>query len=411
MVPVYYWLPALGCMGMGFMFLNVSAVAEQFRSLFSLNYAGLGVFLSAPFWAHTLVQVPAGLVVDRLGTLRTLALSALLCAVGGFVPLLLPHNMVLAVCMRMLIGLATGLLFLSMVSAVKTLCPPAFMSRAQGLQGAAFSLGTMVPFVVLPSFGTWGWAAAYGLGGLLPLVLLVLLVLTPLAPLRHVPVAASPSFKELLAALGRVAHNRRLWFIGCCHGFSFGTITAIGNWLAVMLADCDSVNASASIGAGTSGSAGDVAAWALPTSVVLLAGTAARIAGGEFGRTIPKPRLLKLLVAGMGLFYLLLALAGLVWPGNAWAQFALAFALALCCGGTYATVFTLTIEVAGAGQLATAIGFMSLLANCVNVSLILVMGAVREYAGGFAPALCLSALGICVLLLWGRRVDWQTAEY
>ena len=161
MVPVYYWLPALGCLGMGFMFLNVSAVAEQFRSLFCLNYAGLGVFLSAPFWAHTLVQVPAGLVVDRLGTLRTLALSALLCAAGGFVPLLLPHNMVLAVCMRMLIGLATGLLFLSMVSAVKTLCPPAFMSRAQGLQGAAFSLGTMVPFIVLPYFGESGWASMY----------------------------------------------------------------------------------------------------------------------------------------------------------------------------------------------------------------------------------------------------------
>lgn len=406
MVPVYYWLPAMGCMGMGFMFLNVSAVAEQFRLLFDLNYAGLGVFLSSLFWAHTLVQVPAGLIVDRLGTLRALVLSCALCVAACFIPLLAPQNLWLAVVMRLIIGLATGLLFLAIVSAVKVLCPPAYMSRSQGLQGAAFSLGTMVPFVVLPSFGNWGWAAAYGLGGLLPVVLLVLLVVTPLAPLRQAPAAASTSFKELLAVLGRVAQNRRLWFIGCCHGFSFGTITALGNWLAVMLADCDSVSASA----GTSGGAGNVAAWALPTSIVLLAGTVARIAGGEFGRTMPKPRLLNQLVAGIGLFYLLLALAGLVWPGNVWAQFALAFALALCSGGTYATVFTLTIEVAGAGQLATAIGFMSLLANCVNVSLILVMGVVREYAGGFAPALCIAGLSVCALLLWGRRVIWQTAE-
>ena len=176
MVPVYFWLPALGCLGMGFMFLNVSAVAEQFRLLFDLNYAGLGVFLSAPFWAHTLVQVPAGLIVDRLGTLRALALSCVLCAAACFVPLLAPHSLWLAVVMRLIVGLATGLLFLAVVSAVKLLCPPVYMSRAQGLQGAAFSLGTMVPFVLLPWFGGFGWAAAYALGGLLPLVLLVLLV-------------------------------------------------------------------------------------------------------------------------------------------------------------------------------------------------------------------------------------------
>ena len=74
--------------------------------------------------------------------------------------------------MRLIIGLATGLLFLAIVAAVKVLCPPAYMSRSQGLQGAAFSLGTMVPFVVLPGFGPWGWSAAYVLGGLLPVLLL-----------------------------------------------------------------------------------------------------------------------------------------------------------------------------------------------------------------------------------------------
>lgn len=397
MIPVYYWLPALGCLGMGFMFLNVSAVAEQFRSLFSLNYAGLGVFLSAPFWAHTLVQVPAGLVVDRLGTLRTLALSAFLCAAGGFAPLLLPHNMVLAVCMRMLIGLATGLLFLAMVSAVKTLCPPAFMSRAQGLQGAAFSLGTMVPFVVLPYFGKNGWAAAYILGGLMAVALLASLLCPPLAPLRRETGTKSTSAGNVLHVLGQVARNRRLWFIGCCHGFSFGTITALGNWLSVMLAD------SASSGAVAGSSTAE--AWALPTSLVLLAGTLARIAGGELGRALPKQKLLVGFVLGIGLFYLLLALAG-----STWMLLACAFALAVCCGGTYASVFTLTIEAAGANHTATGIGFMSMLANCVNVGLILLLGVVREYLGGFAPALALCSVCVLLLLLWSRSIKWQCRE-
>jgi len=406
MVPVYFWLPALGCLGMGFMFLNVSAVAEQFRLLFDLNYAGLGVFLSAPFWAHTLVQIPAGLIVDRLGTLRALVLSCVLCAAACFVPLLAPHSLWLAVVMRLIVGLATGLLFLAVVSAVKLLCPPVYMSRAQGLQGAAFSLGTMVPFVLLPWFGGFGWAAAYALGGLLPVVLLVLLVVTPLAPLRQESAAASLSLKELLAVLGRVAHNRRLWYIGCCHGFSFGTITALGNWLTVMLAD--SSKASGQVVAGSGG--GAVAAWSLATSMVLLAGTFARVAGGELGRTMPKPRLLALLVAGIGLFYLLVALACSSWVSNVWMLLGFALPLAMCCGGTYATVFTLTIEVAGARQTATAIGFMSMLANCVNVALILLMGVVRQYAGGFAPAMCLVGLSVWALILWGRKIDWRSRQ-
>lgn len=416
MFPVYYWLPALGCLGMGFMFLNVSAVAEQFRLLFDLNYASLGVFLSAPFWAHTLVQVPAGLIVYRLGTLRALVLSCVLCAAACFIPLLAPHSLWLAVFMRLIIGLATGLLFLAIVAAVKVLCPPAYMSRSQGLQGAAFSMGTMVPFVVLPGFGPWGWSAAYVLGGLLSVLLLILLLFTPLAPLRQESAAATrSSFSELLAVVRHVAHNRRLWFIGCCHGFSFGTITALGNWLAVMLADCASANTIASAKASAKASAGaggggTVEAWALPTSTVLLAGTLARVAGGELGNAMPKQRLLALLVAGIGLFYLLLALTFYTWAGNTWVLLGFAFALALCCGGTYATVFTLTIEAAGSSQMATAIGFMSMLANCVNVGLIVLMGVVREHTGGFAPALCITGLCAWGLLLWGRSIDWQGSE-
>ncbi len=396
MIPVYYWLPAVGCLGMGFMFLNVSAVAEQFRDLFSLNYAGLGVFLSAPFWAHTLVQVPAGLVVDRLGTLRALVLSCLLCAAGSFVPMFAPQSLFLAVCMRMLIGLATGLLFLSVVSAVKALCPPAFMSRAQGLQGAAFSLGTMIPFVVLPCFGDNGWIAAYILGGVLPVILLISLLFVPLAPLRREPAVQVESAGNLLHVLGKVARNRRLWFIGCCHGFSFGTITALGNWLSVMLADSARAGGAA---------ASNAEAWALPTSLVLLAGTVARVAGGELGRTLPKQKLLVGLVLGIGIFYLSLALAG-----NTWVLLAFAFALALCCGGTYSSVFTMTIEAAGATHTATGIGFMSMLANCVNVALILLLGVVREYAGGFAPALAVCGLCTLALVLVGRKIDWNCGK-
>ena len=186
-----------------------------------------------------------------------------------------------------------------------------------------------------------------GLAGSEPMsvALLASLLCPPLAPLRCETGTKPTSAGNVLHVLGQVARNRRLWFIGCCHGFSFGTITALGNWLSVMLAD----SASSGAVAGSS----NAEAWALSTSLVLLAGTMARIAGGELGRAVPKQKLLVSLVLGIGLFYLLLALAG-----STWMLLACAFALAVCCGGTYASVFTLTIEAAGASHTATGIGFM-----------------------------------------------------
>lgn len=394
MIPVYYWLPALGCLGVGFMFMNMSAVSGQFMKLFDLNYAGLGFFLSSPFWAHSLVQVPAGLVVDRLGTLRSLVLSCLLCAVGGLVPLLSPHSLWLAVIMRLVIGLASGLLFLSVVSAVRELCPASFLTRAQGLQGAAFSFGTMVPYLVLPYFGQWAWAAAYALGASLPLLLLALINSVSLDALREQAARKTDSL-GLWTVLKNVARSRRIWFIGCCHGISFGSITALGNWLPVMLEDCD---AAAGGGVGLD-------AWALPTSFVLLGGTLARIMGGELGRALSRRTLLLWLVAAIGVFYVLLSTAG-----NVWWLLAAAVGLALCCGGTYATVFTLAIESSAPAHVATGIGFMSMVANFVNVGLILLLGVVREYASGFAPALLVIALCALTLFLWGKRLNWGGAE-
>ena len=93
-----------------------------------------------------------------------------------------------------------------------------------------------------------------------------------------------------------------------------------------MLADCSAKG----------GTPSGAEAWALPTSLVLLAGTAARVLGGELGRVLPKPRLMQGLLLGIGLSYLLLSVAG-----NVWLLLAFAFALALCCGGTYASVFTM----------------------------------------------------------------------
>ena len=41
------------------------------------------------------------------------------------------------------------------------MAPPEKIAQAQGIQGAAFSLGTMLPFVTLPYLGNEAWRFSY----------------------------------------------------------------------------------------------------------------------------------------------------------------------------------------------------------------------------------------------------------
>jgi ACS family D-galactonate transporter-like MFS transporter len=87
------------------------AIAAPFmmRDL-GLNKASMGVLLSAFFWSYSLVQVPAGWLVDRYGVGRTYA-------VGFFVWTLavaltsIPSTIVLLIALRMLLGIGQGVRF------------------------------------------------------------------------------------------------------------------------------------------------------------------------------------------------------------------------------------------------------------------------------------------------------------
>ena len=365
------------------MFMNIPPVATQFMQLFHVGYSGLSFLLSALFWTHALGQIPAGLIIDRLGILRSLVISTVLCTVCSLAPFLAPHNLALAIVMRLVVGMASAMLFLGVVSVVKVLAPPQFLARAQGMQGAAFSLGTMVPYLVLPFFEAQGWVVSYIMVALMPALLLLALLWTPRAPLRQK--TAPGNNVSIWLSLKSVARSKQLWFLGCCHGFSFGTITALGSWLPTVLADRDQNNGPEH--------------WALATGVVLLGGTFARIGGGEMGGRSDLHKLLTRLVLGISLLYTAMALM----PGPL-TTLAAGVCLAVFCGGTYAAVFVLTIRTTGPGLVATGVGFMATVACLINVLLTLLMGNVREYAGSFGPALLVTALCTAALYLWGRRL-------
>ena len=58
--------------------INLSVALPQIRMSFPLTAGAAGILLSAFFWAYTLLQTPAGWVVDRFGLKWPYALGLLL---------------------------------------------------------------------------------------------------------------------------------------------------------------------------------------------------------------------------------------------------------------------------------------------------------------------------------------------
>lgn len=387
-IPIYFWFPVLGCSGIGFIFMCIPPVADQFMGLFGVGYGGLSFFFSAIYWTHSACQVPAGLLVDRLGALKSLALCLLLIFVGNTAPLLAPDSLALAVSMRLLTGLGTGTLFLVLIKILNILTPPGHIGRAQGAQGAAFCLGTMLPYLTLPYAGKGAWLLAYLSGAAFCLVVAVLALRLPREPLRTV--RSTGSLGQTWQAVKTISTSRHILFMGCCHGFTFGSLNTLGNWMPSILADRK---------AGST-----IEDWALATSLILLLGTLGRMFSGDAAKLMPRQTLISRITLGVGVLFLVLAASG-----SPLAALVPALLLAGLSGCMYASVFTLTIDMSAPSYAATAAGFMNMVGNGVNILLILVLGNAREFTGSFGPGLVIS--GVTAIGLWylGRRIQWPTA--
>ncbi len=377
-IPVYFWYPVLFSFGLGWVFMCIPAVAGQFMDLYGVGFGGLSFFLSAFFWTQSLIQIPAGVLIDRLGVVRSMVLWLTVSLVSSLAPFAAPNNIALAVIARFCLGMGLGAMFLVTVKIAKILVPPTRISRVQGAQGATFSLGTMIPYLVLPSMGEYGWAASYLVCGLFSVLLIAGMFRLPLRTLEENSMSGA-SASEMWRSLKAISGSKPLFFIGICHGLCFGSLNVIGNWLPAILADT------------SPGST--LADFALITGVLLLLGTMGRAFGGELTRFVPRPLILRRTVLTAGIVYCVIASTPAPLP-----IILLALPLAIFCGCTYASVFTLTIDIAQPAYVATSVGFMNMIANLVNVLLILMLGSVRDAAGTFMPGLV--GAGMFMLIFW-----------
>jgi len=150
-----------------------ASLAPDLMRDFSLSAAGLGNLSAFYYYAYAAVQVPTGVLVDRLGPSRMFLAGSLLAGAGSLL-FAWADTALVAGLGRALIGAAHGVAWVSMLKLVTHWFAPA---RFATLSGLSLGVGTLGAVLAGPPLrwlaDAFGWRSVIAVSGFLALALAV----------------------------------------------------------------------------------------------------------------------------------------------------------------------------------------------------------------------------------------------
>lgn len=201
---------------------STGVMANDLMRDFSVASTSLGVLSSFYYYAYVALQIPCGVIVDRLGTRKVITVSTLLCVVGSLI-FAMSDSLMLAQVGRFLIGAGSACAFLSCLKIGSDWFLPAQFAIIAGLTNMMGTLGGMVsgpPFALL--MNAYGWRQATMIAAYIGLGLAV--VCWFVIKERSSTIASdSIPLLEGLKAVARVPQN---WIIGIVGGLMYVPVSA-----------------------------------------------------------------------------------------------------------------------------------------------------------------------------------------
>lgn len=349
---------------------------------FGLSHAEAGFLFSVFFYGYMAMQVPAGLLGDRLGRKRVLVAGILLVAVSGVLTGLAPSLAVLGLA-RLLTGLAQGMYFANDRPIIAAVTPADRLALGQGVSFSGLGLGNALGVMVGGALGEMlPWRTVF-------LVLAALPVLSATLIGRYVPGAdPSPGFRGP-GGLRDVLGHRDLWLLGLAGCAPIWTQWVIGTWGPAFFVEVGVRELSrASMFASLLGVA------ALPGLSGLGTLSDRLLRRGVARKTVILGSTL-CMAAGALLMGRVVAARG-----PAWLLAVLVFVTSLFVWGGWAPVYALMAETFPPSARGVAYGLLNTVCFAASLVAPAATGWVKDWTGSFAGGLYLAA-GVAVLAVPG----------
>jgi len=140
---------------------SLSVAAELATSRFGIGASVFSIFAVLQLVMYAVMQVPVGVLVDRIGSRRMVALGALVMAVGQ-VSMGLTTSAGGAIVARMLVGTGDAMTFVSVLRLIPSWFPARrvpILTQVTGLLGQVGQVAATIPLVYV--LHAYGWTAAY----------------------------------------------------------------------------------------------------------------------------------------------------------------------------------------------------------------------------------------------------------
>ena len=338
----------------GIIMMNIPPVLSELMDLYGASYTQISALMSALLWPHTVMQLPAGMIVDRLGVRRTQFLSYACMCVGSAIPAFSPV-LGWGIAGRIVTGLGTGMGWLATLKMLAISAPKGQAGAYQAFFAGLFSLGSILAYLLIPVIARAGWQWVF----LTPAILCLLqMLLVPV--LKGAPIASG----QPLLYLRRIVKMPSAWLLGIYHAVSYGSMLSLGNWIPSLLAEASLHRSATQL------------AWG--GALVMLVSGMGRICGGFIIF-----RISPYTIAHGSILALCMLFGGLAIIPDPTMVLGLSLLVAWFGSVVFGSLFQLASRSAQADSLGVMLGFINFLANLGAAAFTLLFGWSKDTLGSF----------------------------
>lgn len=203
-------------------------IVDQLISSFDTNHQGVGLISSAFYYPYILLQIPAGLLVDRYGSKRILCIASLGISLSA---LLLAHatSLPMAILARGLTGASAALGVLSCMGMAAKHFDKHFILVAAYFEVMALFGAVMSDYLAPDLLLVHNWRVLIEYTSLLPLSLfLVVSLICPKEKPDSDPIHYKAQLKQFFLQTSQLAKTPHFWQLCFFGGFVYSVINSFG---------------------------------------------------------------------------------------------------------------------------------------------------------------------------------------
>lgn len=188
----------------------------QLRVAFgNISATSFGTLSAYYYFAYTPLQLPAGIMMDKIGPRRLLIAACLLCALGSWL-FVQTGTYSLAAFGRFLVGAGSAFAFVGVLSLAVMWLPAHFFSMVAGFVTTLGMLGAIIGQVGMSYMvERMGWQTVLGLGPIIGIALsFIMFLFLKDKQIKAEAKKKSPTKTQFLKELMQVLSNGQVWLVG-----------------------------------------------------------------------------------------------------------------------------------------------------------------------------------------------------